>query len=612
MNSRWGPSGPRSSQLMMFIQCGAREAPGRSQMTRRNLAAILAVTVAMAAGSMLVAQGPGGGRDSIRETDLREWLSFISSDDMEGRAAFSEGLALASAYIADHLREWGVKPGGDHGSYFQRVPVLGVKVENRSTVTVEVGGQSRTFKQGEGVRFPTNVGGARTFTVDQVEFLGYGLSAPFLNHHDYAGKIVKGKVVVWLGPTGPKGIDPRLHRRILSGRNRAATDEAGAAAVIGPGAVPGGGPGGGAGGPGGGAGAPGGGAQPGRPAEPQPDFTTVQRLDAPIPPSVTAQDEFFDFLFSQSDVTYADLKAKAEKQEALPPFTLKGVKITFAIDATYTIIRTQYTRNVVGIIEGTDPALRQTYVALGAHSDHVGFASGGLIDTPNGPRRSGGPSGVKAGAVDDRVWNGADDDGSGTVTIMVIARAFARGPKPKRSLVFVWHTGEERGLWGSRYFADYPSVPLNAIVAQLNMDMVGRNRDDKATEANTVYLVGTDRISTELHNIGIDANASLATPLTLDFEMNDPADLEGIYYRSDHYSYAAKGIPIAFYTTGLHPDYHTNEDEVDRINFEKMARIGQLAYETAWRVADLDHPPARDKQGPRAGKGTTGKIAPSK
>ena len=584
-------------------------------MTRRNLAAILVVTAVMAAGSMLVAQGPAGGRDSIRETDLREWLSYISSDEMEGRAVFSEGLALASAYIADRLQEWGVKPGGDHGGYFQRVAVLGIKVENRSTVTVEVGGLSRTFKQGEGVRFPANVGGARTFTVDQIEFLGYGLSAPSLNHNDYAGKSVKGKVVVWLGPTGPKGADPRLHRRILSGRNRTATDEAGAVAVIGPGFAPGGRPGGGAGGPGGGAGAPGGaagapggGAQPGRPAEPQPDFTTVQRLDAPIPPAVTAQDEFFDFLFSQSDLKYAELKARAEKQEPLTPFTLKGVKITFALDATYTVMRTQYTRNVVGIIEGTDPALKQTYVALGAHSDHVGFASGELVDTPNGPRRSGGPSGIKPGALDDRVWNGADDDGSGTVTIMAIARAFARGPKPKRSLVFVWHTGEERGLWGSRYFADYPSVPIDAIVAQLNMDMVGRNRDDKATEANTVYLVGTDRISTELHNIGVDANASLAKPLTLDYEANDPADPEGIYYRSDHYSYAAKGIPIAFYTTGLHPDFHTNKDEIDRINFEKMARIGQLAYETAWRVANLDHAPVRDNKGPRAGKGTTGRI----
>jgi hypothetical protein len=570
-------------------------------MTRRNLAAIVAMALSVAAGTILIAQAPRGGRDTIRESDLRAWLSHLSSDEMEGRATFSEGLAIASAYIADRLREFGVKPGGDAGSYFQRVPVLGVKVENRSTITVEVGGETRTFRQGEDIRFPTNPGGTRTFTVEEIEFLGYGVSAPFLNHDDYAGRAVKGKAVVWLGAAGPKGVDPRANRRILSGRNRTATEERGAIAVIGPGSVPGGFGGGAA------AGAAAG-AQAGRPAEPQPDFTTVQRLDAPIAPAVTAQDAFFEFLFSRSEVSYAELKAKAEKQEGLPPFTLKGVKMTFAIDATYTIVRTQYTRNVVGIVEGTDAQLRQTYVAFGAHTDHVGFATGEVTDTPNGPRRLGAPGRVKDGALDDRVWNGADDDGSGCVTILAIAKAFALGPRPKRSLVFVWHTGEERGLWGSRYFADYPSVPIASIVAELNMDMVGRNSGDRASEANTVSLIGSDRISTELHEIGLDANASLPKPLTLDFALNDPADPEGLYFRSDHYSYAVKGVPIIFYTTGLHPDYHTNEDEVDRINFEKMTRIGQLAYETAWRVGNLDHPPARDFKGPRAGKGGAGTV----
>lgn len=583
----------------------------RTRMIGFATAALLTLDVGHVA-----AQRGSGGRDSIREADLREWLSYVASDELEGRAAFSEGLALASSYIADHLRAWGVKPGGDKGTYFQQVPVLGVKSENRSTITVEVGGETRTFKQGEGLRLPANVGAKRTFTIDQIEFLGYGLSAPFLNHDDYAGKDVKGKAVVWLGQTGPKVIDPRQHRRLLTGRNRTATEERHAAAVIAPGLVPGAMPGGmPPGGPPPGVtpppGMPAGGppvAQGARAGEPQPDFTTVQRLETPIPPAVAAQDEFFEFLFSQADVKYADLKAKAEKQEPLPSFALKGAKITFNLDATYTIVRTQYTRNVVGIVEGSDPRLKETYVAFGAHSDHVGYASGEVTDGPNGPRRTGAPGRVKEGAVDDRVWNGADDDGSGTVTMMAVAKAFVQGPKPKRSLVFVWHTGEERGLWGSRYFADYPSVPLDGIVAELNMDMVGRNRDDKAAEANTVYIVGSDRISTELHNVNVDANAALAKPLTLDYEMNDPADPEAIYYRSDHYSYASKGIPIVFFTTGLHPDYHTNEDEVDRINFEKMTRVGQLVYETARRVADLDHAPARDNKGPRVGKGATGRL----
>src|SRR5262249_51222635 len=180
------------------------------------------------------------------------------------------------------------------------------------------------------------------------------------------------------------------------------------------------------------------------------------------------------------------------------------------------------------------------------------------------------------------------------VALMALARAFAQGPKPKRSLLFVWHVGEERGLWGSRYFADYPTVPMDEIVAQLNIDMIGRNRDDKPSEANTVYLVGSDRISTELHNLNRSANAAMPRPLTLDYEFNDPSDTEQLYYRSDHYSYARKGVPIIFFTTGLHPDYHANTDEVSKIEFDKMTRIVQMIYETAVHVANLDTPPARD------------------
>ena len=562
---------------------------------RRTSWVLGTVTAALVAAAAL-AQGGGGGRESITGPDMHQWLSYVASDGLEGRAALSEGLAMAGDYIADHLREWGVKPGGDHGTYFQEVAVLGVKSTNRSSVTVEANGERRTFVQGEGVEFPANVGGKRTFTADQVEFLGYGTSAPFIGHDDYAGKDVKGTVVIWLGTHGPKGLDPREHRRLISGRNRLATDQAGATAVIGPVMPRFRRPGAPAGGP-----AAGGGRAP----EPQVDFTTVQRLDDAIAPAVSGSDEFLEFLFKAAGQDYADLKAKAEAQEPLPSFTLKHVTLTFNLDADYEVVRTQYSHNVVGIVEGADPRLKDTYVAFGAHYDHVGYATGPIVDG----RRQGAPGRVTAGAENDRIWNGADDDGSGTVTLMALARAYAQGPKPKRSLLFVWHTGEERGLWGSRYYADYPTVPLDHVVAQLNMDMVGRNRDDKASESNTVYLVGSDRISTELHNLDEDANASLPRPLTLDYEMNDPSDLEQVYYRSDHYSYAAKGIPIIFYTTGLHPDYHANTDEVDRIQFEKMARIGQLVYETGWKVANLDHAPVRDHKGPRAGKGAHGKLA---
>jgi len=557
----------------------------------RKLTAII-IQLALVAAFTLdgVSARTNGGRDLIKTEELREWLSFISSDDFDGRDTFSEGLGMTAMYLASQLKSWGVKPGGPDGSYFQRVPVLSVKADNQSTVTVEVGGQSRTFKQSEGITFSANVGAKRTFTADQIEFAGYGLHAPPARD-DFAGKDVRGKTVVYLGGlTGPKGFDPS-NRRLLLSRARTITDQLGAAAAIGPGIV----------------------FSPARRANSdsqteRPDFVTAERIDRQIPPMVAAQDEFLEFLFSGSDVKYADLKVKAEQGEPLPNFTLKNVRITFNIDASYRIIRTQYTRNVIGIIEGTDARLKETYVAFGAHYDHVGYSEGELTETSQGPRLKSPRGRIGQGAGADRIWNGADDDGSGTISILAIAKAFAKGKRPRRSLLFVWHTGEEKGLWGSRHFADNPTVPIESIVAQINMDMVGRNFGGKEEYANHVFIVGADRISTQLHNITIDANQSLAKPLDLDFAMNDPGDPEQIYYRSDHYSYAARGIPIVFFFSGIHPDYHANTDHVDRINFDKMTRISQMAYEIGERVGDMARPPARDNRGPRAGKGSSGKL----
>jgi len=260
-------------------------------------------------------------------------------------------------------------------------------------------------------------------------------------------------------------------------------------------------------------------------------------------------------------------------------------------------------------VRGTDAKLRDTYVGLGAHLDHVGYqqfvpaggGGAGLIVTCTGQARPTPRPG-------DIINNGADDDGSGTVSLMAIAKAFATGQKPKRSVMFVWHSGEEDGLHGSRYMSDHPVLPIERMVAMLNIDMVGRNRCDDPAQANTVYLVGSERISTELHNLSEQANAALPRRMTLDYEYNDVADTESLYTRSDHYSYASKGVPVIFYTTGLHRDYHYLTDEVDKIEFGKMARIAELVHATAARVANLDHPPARDFAGPRVGKGQTGPI----
>jgi Peptidase family M28 len=571
----------------------------------RSLTAIITqLALVVAAVASNASASANGKRAEIKAEELKEWLTYLASDEFEGRATFTEGLGLAAGHIAAQLKSWGVKPGGPNGSYFQRVAVRGVKSNNNSTITVEVNGQSRTFKNKEGITLPANVGSKRTLTTDQIEFVGYGLNAPGLNHNDYANRSVRGKVAVWLGQMGPQNLDTRQYGRALFGRSRNATEQQGAIAAIGPDVGFGRGPGGGQ-------------RQGGNQARPQQgegmqfgstlpevDFTSAQRLDAPVAPTVSAQDEFLEFLFSGSDVKYSELKEKAARREPLPTFTLKNARITFNLDADYTVVRTQFTRNVVGIVEGTDPALKDTYVAFGAHYDHVGYAEGELTEG----RRMGARGRVTKGAEDDRVWNGADDDGSGTVGLLGIAKAYATGPKPRRSLIFVWHAGEERGLLGSRYFADYSTVPIDRIVAQVNMDMIGRDRDNKPEEANTVYAVGSDRISTEFHNLTVESNEGLKKPLKVDYEMNDPADLEQIYYRSDHYSYAAKGIPIVFLTTGLHPDYHANTDSAEKINYEKMARIAQYAYEIGFRTADLDHAPARDNRGARVGKTVSGKL----
>jgi Peptidase family M28 len=551
---------------------------------RVRFACIAALLVASAA---LIA-APGGAA-SITVSDLKDWLGYIASDQLEGRAVFSTGIGLAAAYIESHLAAWGVTPAGDDGTYLQTVRVHSVNVVSRSTLTVRVHGVERTFADGQGVTFPRNMGGRQRLTIDRVVFAGYGLDVPTAGHEDFRGRDVSGAAVVWLGARGPKGFETSDYRRILAGRARYATDQLKAAAVLGPEAIQARGSG-GAGGSAGAAGAQGG-------AE-RPDFVTVERLDRLRPPAVTLDDEVLTFLFSQAPESYAELRRRAEQQDALPFFTLDQVSLTFDVDADYSILRTQYAQNVVGIVDGSDPALKRTYVAFGAHYDHVGYAQNEVKDG----RRPAAPGRVSPGALDDRIWNGADDDGSGTVALMALARAFAQGPRPRRSLLFVWHTGEERGLYGSRYFTEFPEVPLDAIVAQLNIDMIGRNRDDKSSEANTVYAVGSDRISTELDSVLQQADADLRPPLTISYEMNDPSDPEQVYYRSDHYSYAAKGIPIIFFTTGLHPDYHANTDEVSKIQFDKLARVVRLVYETGARVANLDHPPVRDNRGPRKGR----------
>ena len=350
------------------------------------------------------------------------------------------GIGLAAAYIEGHLRSWGVKPAGDHGGYLQTVRVLGVKTTSRASVTVEVDGETRTFTDGDGITLPKNMGGKRRFTVDRVEFAGYGLDAPGAGHTDYRGKDVKDAAVVWLGSSGPD--------RTRSGDVSPAAD--GSQPICDGSARRGGGDRPRSRGRTGGRGRKGRRAgrvgrsvwRPGRvghggcarrwPRHAAAGARISRRFSGStrwFRRTSTASDGFFEFLFSRAPESYDALKRKAAAQEPLPSFRLEGVKITFNIDADYQVVRTQLTHNIVAMVEGTDPQLKNTFVAFGAHYDHVGYAEGEVTRDDNGARRAGARGRVTRGAEDDRIWNGADDDGSGTVALMALAKAFAAGPQ---------------------------------------------------------------------------------------------------------------------------------------------------------------------------------------
>jgi Zn-dependent M28 family amino/carboxypeptidase len=238
------------------------------------------------------------------------------------------------------------------------------------------------------------------------------------------------------------------------------------------------------------------------------------------------------------------------------------------------------TQNVVAILEGSDARLKDEYVVFSAHYDHLQTAGTG------------------------EVYNGADDDGSGTVSVLEIAQAFATGARPKRSILIIFHTGEELGLFGSQYNADYePVVPMGKLVADFNIDMIGRSRapndtdarDKRLTDKDSVYVIGSDKLSTELHQLSEQTNSDTVR-MRLDYTYNDENHPERFYYRSDHYNYAKHGVPIIFYFTGVHRDYHRTTDDVDKIDFEKMERITKMIFATGWRVANLDHRVAVDKK----------------
>ncbi len=269
----------------------------------------------------------------------------------------------------------------------------------------------------------------------------------------------------------------------------------------------------------------------------------------------------------------------------------KTAAAAFAINksaslAAVTKSETIWTQNVIALWEGSDPVLKNEMVAIGAHYDHVGI-------NPNAPG-------------DDKIFNGADDDGSGTVATLAIAEAMAKSAtRPKRSILFVWHCGEEKGLWGSEYFNKFPTVDIKQVIAQLNIDMIGRSKkpgdtnpkNKDLTGENAIYVIGSEMMSSTLGAITKGTNNAY---LKMDYnsKYDDPNDTERFFFRSDHFYYAQNGIPISFWFDGVHEDYHQAEDHPDKIDYQKMEKVTRTIFLTMWKLTDLKERPKVDKKLP--------------
>jgi Peptidase family M28/PA domain len=492
--------------------------------------------------------------DTITPTELRGHLDFLSSTELGGRYTLSPNFSIVARYLASELESYGFHGAGPHGSFLQTFKLVSSKPEQtRMALQLTLNGQGESATYGQDFfAAPDSSNGE---VQGPLVFVGGGISAPNENRDDYAGKNVKGKIVVVSG-SAAQAID--LSKLSDSQHGIGAAEAHGAAGIL---VIP---------------------SQ--RLLNLMKDKTLAQRFagretvrlaresDAKIPALTLGP------RLAQKVLAALGVNANGLREAASSPDTPAGgcshcsAKIDVSLQQTRAM-----TQNVAGILEGTDPELRNEYVTFSAHYDH-------LKTGPNG-----------------EIYHGADDDGSGTSAVLAIARAMSLN-RPKRSVLIIFHAGEELGLLGSEYNADYaPVVPLDKMVVDLNIDMIGRSKppgdndpaDDHLTDSNTVYVVGSNRISPELDRISTATDEEFQK-LKLDYYYNDPSNPERIYYRSDHWNYAKHGIPIIFYFSGTHADYHRPTDTIDKIDFHKMTEITKLVFETGWRIANLDHRLARN------------------
>ena len=451
-------------------------------------------------------------------------------------------------FLVDRLTQLGLEPAGDSG-FAQRVPMQKEVFGPETRIAVEEGGVIRSVKIGTEIVPLLNLGAGvpptKRIADGEIVFVGYGLTLANPKRDDFAGLSLQGKVVVVVNGA-PAGVDSAKRAELegqgaISQRLAQILPQRPAAVII---------------------------LLTGKGTElfeqsgPQLERAVALRSNAPEVPESERQ---IPMIMLGVPVVGSPLLPTGwpadDKAQAL-----SGRRLTARVEQ----VKTPFTAyNVAAVVRGSDPTLNATYVAYGAHYDHIG---------------------IVRPTAGDSIANGADDDGSGSMALLAIARVMQQAPvKPRRSVLFVWHIGEEKGLLGSSWFTDHPSVPIDSIVAQINADMIGRNAD------SVLYVVGPvaapNNQSKRLGAILDSVNATFTPPFKIDREMDNPNHPEHIYERSDHYSYAKKGIPIVFFTTGLHDDYHKVSDDPRKIEYAKLARVTRLMVELGRAVANSPRRP---------------------
>ncbi len=529
---------------------------------------------------------------AITPSDLATRLYIFADDSMQGRLLATAGNVKGVEYIANELRRMGLTPIGDNGTYFQAVNVVNRDFDESTRLSAG----SASFTPWTDYIVRDQGPGARSLDGAQVIYGGtWGDSASLIDAAATAGKLV----VLSVSQRGnAQGIPGSVSRSAATRRFPEAAGVAAAGMDL-------------------------------LPAQMQQMLRQPSQLLKPdgTPAALPS------FLYITKRVASALLGANVDSAR---PGAL-GVTVTATPKFKESAVPYP-SRNVVAMIPGSDPKLRGEFVAIGAHNDHIGwstrpvahdsmyvvnhlFRTGGADDPPARldsakqaqvnsllaglRRRSNGAS-----ARPDSIYNGADDDGSGSVSALEIAQYFAaQKVKPKRSLLFVWHVGEEAGLYGSQWYTDHPTVPRDSIIAQLNMDMIGRGAAADNTgitkegvrfhgNPDYVQLIGSRRLSTELGDLAESVNRGEKRPMYFDYAMDANGHPQNIYCRSDHYEYARYGIPIIFFTTGGHADYHQVTDEPQYIDYDRMARVAQYVADLATRLGNLGHRPLVDKQKP--------------